>query len=123
MSHPYLVLRYRLDGVVTVIDAVNGEATLDAHQEAVKQAALADRIVLTKTDLASAEQRQHIVARLHALNPAAPILDAAEGEATPDRLLNCGLYDPDRKIPDVKRWLADEAYADDACASRPSPRP
>ena len=112
MSHPYLVLRYRLDGVVTVIDAVNGEATLDAHQEAVKQAALADRLVLTKTDLASAEQRQHIVARLHALNPAAPILDAAEGEATPDRLLNCGLYDPARKIPDVKKWLAAEAYAD-----------
>ena len=112
MSHPYLVLRYRLDGVVTVVDAVNGKATLDAHQEAVKQAALADRLALTKTDLASAEQRQHIVARLHALNPAAPILDAAEGEATPDRLLNCGLYNPDRKIPDVKTWLAAEAYAD-----------
>ncbi len=52
MSHPYLLLRYRLDGVVTVVDAVNGEATLDAHVEAVKQAAVADRIVLTKTDLA-----------------------------------------------------------------------
>jgi G3E family GTPase len=112
MSHPYLVLRYRLDGVVTVIDAVNGEATLDAHQEAVKQAALADRLVLTKTDLASAEQRARIIERLHALNPAAPIFDAAKGEATPDRLLNCGLYDPARKIPDVKKWLAAEAYAD-----------
>jgi len=112
MSHPYLVLRYRLDGVVTVVDAVNGEATLDAHQEAVKQAALADRLVLTKTDLASAEQRARIIERLHALNPAAPILDSAEGEATPDRLLNCGLYDPTRKIPDVKKWLAAEAYAD-----------
>ena len=39
MAHPYLLLRYRLDGVVTVVDAVNGEATLDAHAEAVKQAA------------------------------------------------------------------------------------
>ena len=56
MSHPYLVLRYRLDGVVTVVDAVNGEATLDAHAEAVKQAAVADRIVLTKTDLADEAQ-------------------------------------------------------------------
>ena len=44
-------MRYRLDGVVTVVDCVNGEATLDAHAEAVKQAAVADRIVLTKTDL------------------------------------------------------------------------
>ena len=113
MSHPYLLLRYRLDGVVTAVDAINGESTLDAHAEAVKQAAVADRIVLTKTDLADVSQRDRIVQRLRALNPAAPILDAAKGEATPDRLLGSGLYDPDRKIPDVKKWLAAEAYADD----------
>jgi G3E family GTPase len=112
MAHPYLVQRYRLDGVVTVADCVNGEATLDAHAEAVKQAAMADRIVLSKTDLASPEQRARMVARLRALNPAAPILDAAKGEATAERLLTCGLYDPERKIPDVKKWLAAEAYAD-----------
>ena len=113
MAHPYLVQRYRLDGVVTVVDAVNGDATLDAHAEAVKQAAMADRIVLTKTDLADAAQREQIVKRLRALNPAAPILDAAKGEATAERLLSCGLYDPGRKISDVKKWLAAEAYADD----------
>jgi len=112
MAHPYLVQRYRLDGVLTVVDCVNGEATLDAHAEAVKQAAVADRIVLTKTDLADDQQRERIVARLRALNPAAPILDAAKGEATAERLLNRGLYDPERKIPDVKKWLATEAYAD-----------
>jgi len=112
MAHPYLVLRYRLDGVVTVVDAVNGETTLDAHEEAVKQAAMADRIVLTKTDLASPAQEGGIRARLHALNPAAPILDAAKGQATAERILYSGLYDPERKIPDVKRWLAAEAYAD-----------
>ncbi len=112
MAHPYLVMRYRLDGVITVVDAVNGEATLDAHAEAVKQAAMADRIVLSKTDMASDAQRAGIAARLHALNPAATILDAAKGEATAERLLNCGLYDPSRKIPDVKKWLAEEAYAD-----------
>jgi G3E family GTPase len=112
MSHPYLLLRYRLDGVITVVDAVNGDAEFDNHPEAVKQAAVADRIVLTKTDLATAEQRTRIVARLSALNPAAPVLDAVKGEATPARLLNCGLYDPERKIPDVKKWLAAEFYAD-----------
>jgi G3E family GTPase len=98
--------------VVTVVDCVNGEATLDEHAEAVKQAAVADRIVLTKTDLADANQHERIVARLHALNPAAAILDAAKNEATAERILNCGLYDPDKKIPDVKKWLAAEAYAD-----------
>jgi G3E family GTPase len=112
MAHPYLLLRYRLDGVVTVVDAVNGFSTLDAHAEAVKQAAMADRLVLAKTDLAPAADIARLTARLHALNPAAPILDAAKGEATAERILACGLYDPQRKIPDVKRWLAAEAYAD-----------
>jgi G3E family GTPase len=112
MAHPYLLLRYRLDGVVTVVDAVNGEATLNDHPEAVKQAAMADRLVLTKTDLADAAQRERLTARLRVLNPAAPILDAAKGEASAARILNSGLYDPDKKIPDVKKWLAEEAYAD-----------
>ena len=112
MAHPYLLLRYRLNGIVTVVDAVNGEATLDAHEEAVKQAAVADRIVLSKTDLATPAQRDGILSRLKALNPAAPVLDAAKGEARPAQLLNAGLYDPERRIPDVKRWLAAEAYAD-----------
>ena len=111
MSHPYLLLRYRLDGVVTVVDAVNGEATLDAHVEAVKQAAVADRIVLTKTDLADPVQCGRILARLRSLNPAAPILDSAKGEAVPERLLGSGLYDPDKKIPDVRKWLAAEAHS------------
>ena len=111
MAHPYLVKRYRLDGVVTVVDTVNGEATLNAHLEAVKQVAVADRIVLTKTDLAEASVREGVNARLHALNPAAAILDAAKGEATAERLLSCGLYNPARKIPDVKKWLAAEAYS------------
>src|SRR5882757_2554553 len=73
MAHPYLVMRYRLDGVITLVDAVNGAATLDAHPEAVKQAAVADRIVLTKTDLvatpAQRAARDQLLARLAALNP------------------------------------------------------
>jgi G3E family GTPase len=115
MVHPYLVMRYRLDGVIAVVDAVNGAATLEAHPEAVKQAAVADRIVLTKTDLVGAAQAPALAVlmqRLRALNPAAPILDAAAGEAVAARLFDCGLYDPATKTPDVRRWLAAEAYAD-----------
>jgi len=115
MTHPYLVMRFRLDGVVTLVDAVNGDATLDAHEEAVKQVAFADRLVLTKTDLIPAAERgavkQALMLRLRALNPAAPILDAAAGDATAGALLNAGLYDPERKSADVRRWLAHEAYA------------
>ena len=115
MVHPYMQLRFRLDGVVTLVDAVNGAATLDAHQEAVKQAAVADRIVLTKTDLIDTPQRREgltaLRMRLAALNPAAPMIEA-DG-ASVAQLVNCGLYDATRKIPDVKRWLAAEAYAHD----------
>ncbi len=116
MYHPYLVLRFRLDGVVTVVDAVNGAATLDAHEEAVKQAAVADRIVLTKTDLVdhgAAAGLDALVTRLARLNPGAPRLDAARGEATAAALLSAGLYDPSRKAPDVARWLHADAYASD----------
>ena len=115
MVHPYFVIRFRLDGVVTVVDAVNGAATLDAHIEAVKQVAVADRIVLTKTDLVDSPERREAAARLRervsALNPAAPVIDAAT--ASVPQLIDCGLYDAERKIPDVKRWLAEEAYAHD----------
>ena len=115
MVHPYLSKRFRRDGVVTLVDAVNGLSTLDAHFESVKQAAVADRIVLTKTDLIDTAERRdardRLVTRLRALNPAAAILDAQAGEALPARLFDCGLYNPARKSADVSAWLADEAYA------------
>jgi G3E family GTPase len=112
MTHPLLVSRFSLDGVVTVVDAVNGSATLDAHEEAVKQAAVADRIVLTKTDMADAATVASIRERLRRLNPAAPILDRAAGGADIGALFGAGLYDPTTKTVDVARWLAAEAYAD-----------
>ena len=113
MAHPYLALRYRLDGVITVVDAINGEATLDAHSEAVKQAAVADRLVVTKTDLPEGAARaQSLRARLATINPGARLLDAAAGAATPAQLLDCGLYAPDAKTPRVREWLNAEAVAE-----------
>jgi G3E family GTPase len=111
MFHPYLMLRFRLEGVITLVDAINGEATLDAHEEAVKQAAVADRLVLTKTDLApNAERIAALRARLAALNPGALILDAARGEANPRSLFDAGLYNISGKVPDVAGWLNAEAF-------------
>lgn len=122
MMHPYLVMRFRLDGVVTVVDAVNGLGTLDAHPESVRQAAISDRIVLTKTDLIDTPAREQDLAALRQhlarLAPGAPVLDAAKGEATPEALFGAGLYDPATKIPDVSRWLADEAILAAEEASR-----
>ncbi len=111
MYHPYLLMRFRLEGVVTLVDAVNGEATLDAHEEAVKQAAVADRLVLTKTDLLEDENVvERLRARLAALNPTARQLIAAQGEASARDLLNTGLFDADAKRPDVRNWLNAEAF-------------
>jgi G3E family GTPase len=112
MEDPLIGAHYRLDGVISTVDAVNGWQTLDRQVEAVKQAAVADRIVLTKTDLADAATSEQLRARLRQLNPAAPILSAAAGEASAERLLDAGLYDPRTKSMDVQRWLNAEAYDD-----------
>ena len=114
MSEPTLLERCRLEGVVTVVDAFNGWATLDAHAEAVKQVSVADRIVLTKVDLLSGREGEDmlfaIIARLRKLNPAARLLTTHRNEATAPRLFNMGLFDPEKKTVDVRKWLAAEAY-------------
>lgn len=109
--HPYLGLRFILDGIVTVVDAVHAEATLSDHKEAVRQIAVADRIVLTKTDHPAGEQSS-LGMRLARLNPGAPILDVANGEAEAAALVGCGPFDPGAKSVDVRRWLAAESFAD-----------
>jgi G3E family GTPase len=114
MLHPYLMMRYQLDSVVTLVDAVNGASTLEEHEEARKQVAVADRIVLTKTDLLTTDENRDrfsdLKNRLAALNPGAKILNAQTGEAMPETLFNAGLYNPQSKIPDVANWLNAEAY-------------
>ncbi len=110
MREPRLLQRLRLEGVITVVDGVNGMATLDAHAEAVKQVAVADRIVLTKLDLLSGKDGEDmlfaIIARLRKLAPGARMLTTHRGEATAERLFNTGLFDPARKSLDVQGWLA-----------------
>jgi G3E family GTPase len=110
MTDPIVAARYMLDGVVTTVDAVNGVATLDKQPEAVKQAAVADRLLLTKTDLAHSIARQEIETRLEALNPSATIVPVAQGAVDPARLFNIGFYDPATKSVDVRRWLRDETF-------------
>ncbi|MEQ8601756.1 MAG: GTP-binding protein [Marivibrio sp.] len=111
MTDPVISARYRLDGVVATVDAVAGAETLDRQPEAVKQAAVADRILLTKTDMIV--DPTALETRLKAINPAAPILAVAHGAAEPSALFDAGLYDPESKSPDVARWLAEEAYKTD----------
>ncbi len=110
ISDPLVAARYMLDGVVATVDAVNGAGTLDRQSEAVKQAAVADRLLLTKSDLAEPGTAAALKARLAALNPGAPVLPVAQGAVDPALLFNLGFYDPQTKSIDVQRWLREEAY-------------
>ena len=111
MTEPIVAARYMLDGVVATVDAVNGAGTLDRQPEAVKQAAVADRLLLTKTDLAEPSMQQAFEARLALLNPSAPVIPVAQGAVDPALLFNLGFFDPATKSVDVQRWLRDEAFA------------
>ncbi|MCA3312318.1 MAG: GTP-binding protein [Roseomonas sp.] len=109
MSDPMALQSFRLDGVVTVVDAVVGAATLDSQIEAVKQAAVADRLIISKTDIVQADHVKALEARLRALNPGAPIRHVVAGDVAPDFLFGSGGFDPASKIADVAAWLAAEA--------------
>ncbi len=112
IGNPIIAQNFRLDGVVTVVDAVNGLQTIANHEEALKQVAVADRIVISKTGLAEASERDALTARIRALNPRAPLIDGDSAEAGRAEMFDCGLYDPSSKIADVGRWLQDEAHHD-----------
>ena len=114
---PLVAARYSFSGIVTTVDAVHGEQQLNDHFESVKQAAVADRIVLTKTDTASRNEIDALRARLLVLNPAADVVEAILGDIAPTRLFDTGLYQPSRKTPDVQNWLRAAAYMPIAPAS------
>jgi G3E family GTPase len=112
IGNPVIAQSFRLDGVVTVVDAINGLQTLANHEEALKQVAVADRLVISKAGLADQARLEELRSRLRALNPRAPFVDGDSPEAGKGALFACGLYDPASKIADVGRWLQDEADHD-----------
>jgi G3E family GTPase len=120
ISDPWMAQHFVLDTVVATVDAVAGDATLDRHLEAVKQAAVADRLLLTKTDLAEPSQCVAVERRLRLLNPAAPIVRTVPGcELDPDLLFGAGLFDPSAKSADVRRWLDEEKYLEAGAHEQP----
>jgi G3E family GTPase len=95
-SDPVLQHHFRLGNVITTVDAVNGLRQLDVQPESVKQVAVADRLILTKTDLATAEAADRLMRRLHHINPGAPLWRGAEDDLDADALLSDGAG--------VERW-------------------
>lgn len=115
--HPYLSLRYRTDGIVTVVDAAAGLPALDADEALLKQVAAADRIVLTKLDRNEAKA-EPLLARLRRLNPAAPVLDARDASLA---TALTGAFDPPADDAGILGWLGLDAFAfGDAGAADPT---
>ncbi|MBC7284281.1 GTP-binding protein [Hoeflea sp.] len=104
IGHPALGQSYRLEGLVTVVDAVNGVSTLGEHEEARRQVAVADTLVLSKTGLVPASDELRSL--LHGLNPLARILDTGAPGVTAPGLFDAGAYDPATRGLDVARWLS-----------------
>jgi G3E family GTPase len=94
LSEPVVRHHYEVEAVVTTVDAVNGLAQLARQRESVKQAIVADRIVVTKADLAARPETEALVARLRGLNPAAEILEASFGAVAAEALLAPVARDP-----------------------------
>ena len=109
LNNPLVSHFLRLDTVVTTVDAANAVHQLDHQYEAVKQVALADRLLITKCDLVS--NIATLESRLRRINPSASIERVVHGEIDPAGLFGAGLVDPDKKAIDVARWLNEQAFA------------
>ena len=96
---------YQLDGIVTTVDAQHGSGQIDGHFEPAKQIAMADRIVVTKTDLVDAADVAALEKRLRALNRTAQILRVVKGETDVSRLIGLGAHEPALTGADPERWL------------------
>jgi G3E family GTPase len=105
-NDPAMSLLVYLDSVIVTADAVLGRETLRSHPESVKQAALADRILLTKVDAASPEEAEALRHGLRAVNPTAPIRPTVRGDVTPEEVLGAGTLDAGARGARLSDWLA-----------------
>ncbi len=100
---------FRLGRVITVVDAVNGSRTLDAHVEAVRQVLVADELIASKTDLAATTDA--LFATLRRLNPAAGFIGSSEKAPPPATVLEgADIYDPSSRPAMVREWLKADRY-------------
>ncbi len=112
MSSIELIRIYSLDGVITVVDSINGEKTLDLHEESLKQLALAEKIILSKTDIVDKDEINSLIYRVKEINPVSQIVFSKFGNIPLEEIFGLGAYDPYKKSADVKNWLAAEKYKD-----------
>jgi len=112
ISEPRINTRFMLGGIICTVDAANGLQTLDKHEECQKQVAVADRIVLTKSDLDIDEAAVYdLYKRMEHLAPSAVLQDRHQTDFSLSRLFDTTLYDPKTKGYEVERWLNEQHLA------------
>jgi G3E family GTPase len=107
-ADPVLKHHFRLGNVVATVDAVNGMVQLSRQPENVKQVAVADRLVLTKTDLADEQATHALVARIRQLNPSAPLWRTPSDPLDAEALLSHDLFELAGKNEAAQHWFAEE---------------
>lgn len=111
MNEPVIESVFRLDAVVVTVDSEYGLQQLASHEEARKQAAVADVLLLTKTDLSTLEQLSALKEKLIAINPGATQHKIQHGQIEPDYIIDVGLFDPAGKRAEPQRWLREPLQA------------
>ena len=105
VAHPVLAEDYALDAVVCVVDAVNGRVNLADQREAVRQVAVADRILLTKSDLVPGDDDVMLRNAIRVINAQAELIVSADAATLGDLILDCGLSKMDGTLGDPDEWL------------------
>ena len=114
-SDTLLAAHYRLDGLITLVDGLHGVSQIDQQTEAVKQIAIADKILVTKTDLTSADHLETLCGRIRQLNSQSPIEFIRQGEVDPKRLIDLGLSSSRASLKTLQ--FLGEALTDDAVSA------
>lgn len=110
---PDLSPLFAIDGVTVTVDAVNGLPTLASHQEAMKQVAVADRVLITKADIADEKETLRLERRLARLAPTADRMLVAHGDIDAEKILGAGGFHPEGLSADVALWFREAARAAD----------
>lgn len=123
---------FRAGTMVATIDALHAGAGLETHPELARQAAMADRLIVTKTDMAQPAQVTQLYARLKQLNPSAMIVYAVQGAVDPDQLVGQDAGGSEARLVEARRWAAEATPANSAtrhgaihsfCLTREAPLP
>lgn len=110
LTDQMLASQFALDAIIATVDAAVGMETLEAQPESVKQVAIADRILLTKTDLADSARIDTTKARIRAINPGASIVRVHNGEIDPAVLAGIATFETAGDTESVRGWLNLSAY-------------